>query len=377
MDRPRQVLCAPNAFKGSLSAEEVAIAMALGVEDAGFSAQALPLADGGDGTLDVLIAAAGDASSISHHTVHGPLGEPASGRVGWLGDGRAVVEMADAAGLRLLRSEQLEPLLASSRGCGELIVAALDGGATEVIVGVGGSASSDGGAGILQALGSALLDSAGREVGPGAAGLLELERIDCQSLRRLDGRVLVAVDVRNPLLGPFGAAAVFGPQKGAGAAQVDVIEQALGRLAAMAERDCDAAGLADADGAGAAGGAGFGLLVAGAELLPGASLVCDVAGLTPAFIAEFELVLTGEGRLDSQTSFGKAPAEVAARAVAAGVTVAAVAGTVLDPLPAMFTTAVGLDSVAEPGADLMRDAAALVRLAAAEAVRRVLGSGAQ
>ena len=339
--------------------------MGLGVEDAGYVAQALPMADGGDGTLDVLLAAAGDAATIGHHEVTGPLGQRVTGRIGWLGDGRAVVEMADAAGLRLLRSDQLDPLRATSRGCGELIAAALDGGAREVIVGVGGSASSDGGAGIPQCL-----EDAGRDIPPGAAGLAELDRIDCEGMRRLNRSVLVAVDVRNPLLGAEGAAAVFGPQKGADAAQIERVERALARLAAVAERDCGGAGLANVAGAGAAGGAAYGLLLAGASLQPGAPLVCDVAGLTPEFIAGFQLVLTGEGRLDAQTPFGKAPAEVAARAAVAGVPVAAVAGAVDDTLPSLFATAVGLADVAQPGADLMRDAAALVRLAAAEAVRR-------
>jgi glycerate 2-kinase len=344
--------------------------MGLGVEDAGYVAQALPVADGGDGTLDVLLAAAGDAATFSHHEVTGPLGQRVTARIGWLGDGRAVVEMADAAGLRLLRSDQLDPLRATSRGCGELIAAALDGGASQVIVGVGGSASSDGGAGILQALGASLLDGAGRDIRPGAAGLAELDRIRCEGMRRLNSSVLVAVDVRNTLLGAEGAAAVFGPQKGADAAQIERVEQALARLAAVAERDCGAAGLANVAGAGAAGGAAYGLLLAGASLRPGAPLVCDVAGLTPEFIAGFQLVLTGEGRLDAQTPFGKAPAEVAARAAAAGVPVAAVAGAVSDTLPSLFASAVGLADVAQPGSDLMRDAAALVRLAAAEAVRR-------
>jgi glycerate 2-kinase len=364
------VICAPNAFKGTLTAAEAAIAMALGVEDSGGQAVARPVADGGDGTLDVLIAAAGDGSYLTHHSVTGPNSEPVTARVGWRNATSAVVELADAAGLRLLDPAALQPLTATTRGVGELIAAALAAGAEEVILGVGGSASSDGGAGLLQALGARLLDRDGEELGPGGAELGRLERIDLSGLRG-GSSIRVACDVTNPLLGPLGAAAVFGPQKGATAADVESLERGLARLAAVAARDAGARYLADQPGAGAAGGAGFGLLLAGASLEPGAALVCDAVGLEPGFIAGFDRVLTGEGRLDSQTRFGKAPGEVALRARAAGVAADAVAGQVGDPLPDLFERTLSLESLAAElggGRSARRDAAELLREAAARLI---------
>ena len=340
--------------------------MARGAADAGATAVALPVADGGDGTLDVLLAAGRPHGVVHPRAVTGPLGAPVQARLGWLGQ-TAVVELAEAAGLRLMAGG-LDALHATSRGAGELIRAALDGRAERIIVGVGGSASTDGGAGLLQAVGAQLLDAGGRELDGGGAELLRLERID---LGGLDARLAivpvdVAVDVRNPLLGPGGAAAVFAPQKGASAADVGLLEEALARLVTVAERDCGAAGLAELPGAGAAGGCGFGLALAGARLLPGASLVCDVVGLDAA-LQGAGLVLTGEGRLDAQTTAGKAPYEVALRAQAHGVPCVAIAGEVLDPLGGVLSGALALADLAG-GLDPRLDAAALVRAAAGSAV---------
>lgn len=337
--------------------------------DAGGVSRSVPVADGGDGTLNVLLAS-DSGSRISHHTVSGPVGAPVEARLGRLSGGTFVVEMAEASGLRLLSDGELDPLHATSRGTGELIRAALDAGAARIIVGVGGSASTDGGAGALQALGARLLGASRNELPPGGAALRALESIDLSALdARLRSAVVeVAVDVRTPLLGIRGAAAVFGPQKGASDADVAILETGLARFAEIATRDCGVVDLAGQPGAGAAGGAAYGLALAGARLVEGAAMICDLVGLD-AVLTDADLVLTGEGRLDDQTPLGKAPSEVAMRAAAAGVRCVAVAGTVVDPLPELFAGTVALDRIA-PGRDTRAGASGLVRLAAAYAVSR-------
>lgn len=366
------MLCAPNAFKGTLTAQAAAAAMAAGVRAAGAEAVEVPVADGGDGTLDVLLAAAGPSGRLTEHEVTGPLGASVRARLGWLDDTTAVVEMAEAAGLRLLGDGRPDALAATSRGAGELITAALEGGARRVVVGVGGSATTDGGMGMLEALGARFLDASGAELLPGGGALTRLERVDLGGLEpRLRGATLsVAADVRNPLSGPDGAAYVFAPQKGATESEVAVLDAGLTRLAAVAERDLGAAGLADRPGTGAAGGAAFALALLGAELVAGAALVCDLVGLDAA-LPGCALVLTGEGRLDAQTSFGKAPAEVAERARRAGVPCAVIAGSVLDPLGGLFQRAVSLHDVA-PNADPRAHALELVRRASAQLAAALL-----
>lgn len=352
--------------------------MALGAGDAGATAVRAPVADGGDGTLDVLLGSTPDPR-VTSHRVTGPLGDPVSARLGWLGASTAVVEMAEASGLRLLRGDLLNPLHTTSRGTGELIIAALDGGAQRIIVGVGGSATTDGGAGALQALGARLLDAGGGDVPPGGGALLHLDVIELRSLdQRLHGvTVEVAVDVRNPLLGSHGAAPVFAPQKGATEEDVALLEAALTHLVSVAGRDTESprthapvspAVLAAAEGAGAAGGAGFGLALAGARLVPGAALVCDLVGLDRALDGA-DLALTGEGRLDLQTAWGKAPSEVARRATAAGVPCVAVAGRVGAVPEGLFTATVSLEDIAA-GTDTVEHVAELLRQAAALAVKR-------
>jgi glycerate kinase len=363
-------VCAPTAFKGSLTAGDAAAAMALGVADAGADPVEVAVADGGDGTLDVLLASDG-ASRVVTMRVTGPLGDPVTARLGLLnlgdpGGGTAVVEMAEASGLRLLRADQLDALHATSRGAGELIAAALNQGLRRLIVGVGGSASTDGGAGALQALGARLLDAAGRDLPPGGAALRDLVSIDVSGLdpRLSDAQILVAVDVRSPLLGAEGAAAVFAPQKGATAEDVAVLEAGLARLASVA----GATELAHAAGAGAAGGAAFGFALAGARLVPGAPTVCDLVHLDAA-LAAADIVLTGEGRLDAQTALGKAPAEVAQRSAAAGVPCIAIAGAVVEPAPHLFAAAISLEELLRRR-DPRKEARTLLRQAAAHAVLR-------
>ncbi|HEV7678150.1 MAG TPA: glycerate kinase [Candidatus Dormibacteraeota bacterium] len=370
----RRVVCAPNAFKGSLGALEAAAAMAEGVAWAGLGgvgAVQVPVADGGDGTLDVLLRAS-PGSRVERVVVHGPLGAPVEARLGWLGDGSAVVELAEAAGLRLVAGGALDAMEASTFGVGELIRAALDGGAPRIVVGVGGSASTDGGAGLAVALGARLVDGGGDVLPPGGGALSRLASVD---LGRLDARVRscrieVAVDVRSPLLGPRGAAAVFGPQKGATAAQVVELERGLA---------CWASALgpvpADQPGMGAAGGAAYGFVaVCGATLLPGAALVCDLVGLDAAFDGAV-LVLTGEGCLDSSTAEGKAPAEVAGRAAAAGLPCVALAGSVEQPVAEIYAEAIAIGEGLSLDESRAR-AAELLRRAARDVVRQRLGGSA-
>ena len=370
--RPRPVseliaLCAPNAFKGTLSARAAASAMARGVRDTGAAAIEVPVADGGDGTLDVLLAARQTDSRVTRHRVTGPAGIPVAARLGWLGRDQAVVELAEASGLRRTGAMPPDALRATSRGTGELIRIAVDRGARRILVGVGGSASTDGGAGLLQALGGHVLDSRGDEVGPGGAGLEDAASIDLsEALRALSGCFMdVACDIRGPLLGPEGAAVMFSPQKGATADDVTRLERALAHFAHLT------AGLGRSDpstlpGAGAAGGCGFGLALAGARLVPGAGAVCDLVGLDAA-LNRATIAITGEGRLDAQTPTGKAPAEVALRAAAQGTPCIAIAGTVLDPLPQLFSAALALDAI-DSRLDPIRHARALLRRAARQAI---------
>lgn len=372
--RPLRVLCAPNAFKGTLSAPAAAAALAAGVRDGRAEATLVPMADGGDGTLDTLLAGSGSAR-CDRRPVHGPLGGRLLARLGWLDSTTAVVELAEAAGLRRLQGRR-DPLRASSRGAGDLIRHALDGGASRILVGIGGSACSDGGAGLLAALGARLLDALGRRIADGGGALVNLGRADLGGLDpRLRGcSVEVATDVNSPLLGERGAAAVFGPQKGASALQVARLEAGLRRLAEVLERDAGVApGLRNLPGAGAAGGSGYGLAAAGARLVPGAALVAEAVGIDRA-IAAVDLVLTGEGRLDAQTGAGKAPIEVARRAGRLGVPCIAVAG-VVELVPAGFHHAVALSDIARPGEDPERVPRRLLRRAGALIVRAAVRGG--
>jgi len=366
------VVCAPNAFKGTLTARSAATAIARGVRDAGAHPIEVPVADGGDGTLGVLIAARRGVGSVTRHRVTGPLGHPVIARLGWLGPKEAMVELAEASGLRRVHPEALDALHATSRGTGELIRIALDAGADRILIGVGGSACTDGGAGLLQALGARLTDTNGVEISPGGAGLEDLARIDLAYAHPALARcsIDVACDIRSPLLGPDGAAMMFAAQKGASARDVRRLEAALSHLAVIA------AGHGTRDrstipGAGAAGGCGFGLALAGARLLDGAHLVCDAVGLDAA-LSGAALVITGEGRLDSQTATGKAPAEVAVRARHAGIPCIAIGGTVVDPLPALFARTLSLGAI-DPEVDPRLHARALLRRAAHRLTHDILG----
>ncbi len=319
------VLVAPDKFKGSLPAAAVADAVGKGIRDVRPDARVvgLPVADGGDGTLAAAAAAGFDLVPV---TVAGPTGHPVSTHIARRGD-TAVVELADACGLVRLPEGVPAPLAASSRGAGEAVAAALEAGCREIVLGIGGSASTDGGAGLLGALGCRLLDASGAEVGDGGAALADVARLDLGDLpdRVAGARFVVACDVDNPLTGPRGAAEVYGPQKGAGPDQVRELDDALAHWADVVAKSTGT-DHRDAAGAGAAGGVGFAAIaLLGAELRPGIDLVLDLVGFHEQ-LASADLVVTGEGMLDEQTLHGKAPAGVARAAGAAGVPVVAVCG---------------------------------------------------
>ena len=332
------MVVASDAFKGSLTSLEVADAVRLGLLDAAPRARVVvvPVADGGEGTVAAALAAGWSAVPVD---VHGPTGEPVGATLALRrrSDGRAtvLVELADACGLGRLPGGETAPLTASSRGLGEALRAALDLAPDEVVVGVGGSASTDGGAGMLTALGARLLDADGGDLPDGGAALADLARLHLAGLdpRLATTRLVLAADVDSPLLGPTGAAVVFGPQKGASTAAVAVLEAALGRWAEVVATALGgsrpaqgSASPQELPGSGAAGGVGFALLaVLGAERRSGVDVVLDLVGLDDALVGA-DLVVTGEGALDAQTLAGKAVAGVARRARAHDIPVVAVCG---------------------------------------------------
>lgn len=358
---PMRVLVAPDSFKGSLTAEEAAAAMGRGVMRGwpGAAVTLLPLADGGEGTAAALVRATGGRWVDCRVT--GPLGELVQARWGLLGDGRtAVVEMAAASGLLLSPPGRRRPLDATTAGTGDLIRDALDHGCRQFLVAIGGSATTDGGTGMLAALGARFLDAAGRPLPPGGGALNRLDRIDLDGLdpRLREVAIEVACDVDNPLTGPRGAARVYAPQKGATPEQVEILEAGLVRLADVAARTLGR-DRRDEPGAGAAGGLGFALVAfLGARLRPGAEVVMNAAGFD-RHVQEADLVLTGEGRTDAQTLAGKLVARVADRSRALGRPVVVISGAV-DPAvePALKERGVAAVMTATPGPMGIRQALA-------------------
>lgn len=323
-----RVLIAPQEFKGSLAAEDAAQAIEEGMQrfDARWSFERMPMADGGPGTLDALVHARGGKRRSAR--VRDPLGREVEAEWAVLSNGAAMIECASASGLWRVAPSERDPRRATSFGSGQLIAAALEAGCRELLIGLGGSATNDGGAGMAQALGYRFLDANGNELAPGGAALVHLTRIDANSVdpRIREASIRGAIDVTNPLSGPLGASRVFGPQKGADPEAVNELDAALGNLAAVIERDLGR-GVAEVPGAGAAGGLGAGLVAfLGAELQPGGDLVADAAGFEDR-LARADVVVTGEGRLDSQTAFGKGPAALARRTHAAGKRCACIAGS--------------------------------------------------
>lgn len=366
-----RIVIAPDSFKGSSAADEAAIALAEGWRRVRphDDVAALPMADGGEGTVDA-VAAALPRAERRRTRVTGPDDRPVEAR--WLllaDDGAprtAVVELAAASGLLLLDTPA--PLTAHTLGLGELIVAALAEGAERVLIGLGGSGSTDGGAGALIGLGATLADIDGNRIVLGNAGLHSLARADLTTaLPPPPGGALVLSDVDNPLLGTRGAVAIFGQQKGIDASMAHDAERALERFAAVIAASGGRASegahmqLASAPGAGAAGGTGFGLLAWGADVVPGARLVAETIGL-PAAIAGADLVITGEGRFDAQSASGKVPVEVARLATAAGVPCALVAGSI-ETSTAGFASALELATLAGSASEAIAEAAHYLRRA--------------
>ena len=362
------VLIAPQEFKGSLTAAEAARVIAEGVRVATPDAtiDEAPMSDGGAGLVDAMLAAR--SGQHIETEVHDPLMRPVRAGWGLLSDGTAVIEMAAASGLVLLAAGERDPLIATTCGTGELVRAALDRGCRRFIVGVGGSATVDAGAGAMQALGARLLDVSGSDLPCGGAALGRLASIDLTGVdaRLVNVEMRVASDVTNTLCGPQGAAMIFGPQKGASERDARALDEALARFAEIVR--CDTGiDLLTMPGGGAAGGLGTGLVVvAGATIEPGFAIVAEAARLE-ARIAKADLVITGEGRLDAQTSWGKTVAGVAKMARSQGKRVGVIAGTVSEdfdwadsPFDAIVSASPGGVAVEEA----MRDAGTLVRRAA-------------
>ncbi|MCQ4273223.1 glycerate kinase [Pseudomonas kuykendallii] len=369
-----KIIIAPDSFKESLSADAVAAAIGEGWRQVFADAEivARPMADGGEGTVDALLAATGGERRES--PVRGPLGEVVNAHWGWLEDDTAVIEMASASGLHLLTPAQRDARITSSFGTGELIRAALNVGARRIILGLGGSATNDGGSGLLRALGVRFLDAEGRELEEGGAALARLDRLDLDGLdaRLAQVQVEVAADVDNPLCGPRGASAVFGPQKGATAQHVEELDAALRRFGEVAARALGE-DHAESPGVGAAGGLGFAARAfLAARFRPGVEVVAELSGLAEAMQGA-DLVITGEGRLDAQSLHGKTPMGVARIAKAAGVPVVAIAGSLGDGYQKLYE--VGIDAAFSlvpgpmPLEQAMGEAAAQLRARAADVAR--------
>lgn len=365
-----KIVIAPDSFKDSLSAEGVAAAIAQGLAEVLPQAQLVccPMADGGEGTMEALVAAcAGEQRTLQ---VVGPLGTPVQARWGWLADSHtAIIEMAQASGLQLLELEQRDACRSSTFGTGQLIGAALDAGARQIILAIGGSATNDGGSGMLRALGLQLFDADGCELEPGGLALAQLARLDASTLdpRLAHVQVQVAADVDNPLCGANGASAIFGPQKGASPEQVALLDRALGHFAdhcaGLLEED-----VRDFPGCGAAGGMGFAAKAfLNAQFRAGIKVVADLAGLEEA-VRGADLVITGEGRFDAQTLRGKTPFGVARIARRHGVAVVVIAGTLgegyqdlyahgIDAAFAVTSGPMSLQQACAQAAPLLRDRA--------------------
>jgi glycerate kinase len=376
--RPLKILVAPNALKESLSATDAVEAISRGILKIMPDARILriPIADGGDGTLEAVVA--GTKGKIYRAKVLDPLGNRITAEYGITGDGKtAIIEMSRASGLALVPSAKRNPMRTTSYGTGELISAALERGVQSVLLGIGGSATVDGGIGALQALGVSLTDKRDLPVSFGGEGLLALSHIDLSELdpRLRQVRVLVACDVDNPLIGPKGSAAVFGPQKGATPAMVKKLDKALLKLARCIHKltGDDVARLPGAGAAGGIAGSFKGLL--GAQLRPGSDLVFDLLGIK-SILPKVDLVITGEGRIDFQTPFGKGPGMLAKLAQKHRIPVIGIAGAVAEPVDGLFRRGfTALLSIVNCPMDLtlaMRNAASLTQFTAEQVARLLL-----
>ncbi len=375
-----KIVVAPDSFKGSMTAGEAAEAIATGLRRVYADAEyeLIPMADGGEGSVQSLVDATG--GRFVTKPVTGPLGQTVDARFGVLGDGAAAIEMAEASGLTLVEPAARDPLRATTSGTGELIRHALDEGARRLIVCIGGSATNDGGAGMATALGARLLNAAGADIAQGGGGLADIDAIDVSDLdARLDDvDCLVACDVANPLTGPDGASAVYGPQKGATPDMVSRLDENLGRFARIVERDMGIH-VDEAPGAGAAGGLGAGLLAfMGARLSSGVEIILDAVGFD-ARAAGAALCVTGEGEISRQTAFGKTPVGVASSPSLRHVPVVALCGAVADDASPVYGA--GIDAVMPivpgplPLSEAIHDAQALTSDAAERLARLLLAGG--
>ena len=366
-----KVVIAPQSFKGSISALDAAKAMEEGVRRvvSDIDSVLVPVADGGDGTLETLVEATN--GEIRSATVTGPIGKPVMAEWGALGDGEtAMIEMARTSGLALLSLDERDPLRATTFGLGEVIREALDAGFRSFIVGIGGSATNDAGAGMAQALGVRLLNEEGTDLPLGGAALADLRKIDTSGLdnRATEAQFSVACDVSNPLTGPEGASAVYGPQKGATPELVEQLDAALKNFAGVVERDIGTS-INDVPGSGAAGGLGGGMMAfLDGSLRAGVDIVLDQVDLDDK-LEGADLVITGEGQLDFQTVYSKAPIGVAWRARERGIPVVAVSGSLgqgfedvhaegIDAVASIVCAPMSLEEASTRGGELIADAVA-------------------
>jgi glycerate kinase len=360
-----KIVVAPDSFKGSLTAIEVSDALEQGIREIHPEAEIvkIPMADGGDGTVQCLVNATG--GKILSKKVTGPLGEEVFASYGILGDKKtAVIEMAEASGLTLVPEKKRNPLITTTYGTGQLIKAALDQGCWKMIIGIGGSATNDAGAGMVQALGVELLDKDGEEIGFGGGELRKVFRINTKYLdnRLSETKVLIASDVSNPLCGPKGASQVYGPQKGATPEMVKKLDESLAYFAEIIKRDLNK-DVKDIPGAGAAGGLGASLMAfLDAELRPGIEIMIEIVKLEQA-IKNADLVITGEGKIDSQTIYGKAPIGVAKIAKKYNVPVVAIAAIIDDDADIVHQYGINtLIKISEPPMSLAEPKPKKVRL---------------
>ncbi len=377
-----KIVIAPQAFKGSISALDAALAMREGVERIVPSAEVtlVPVADGGDGTLETVVE--GSGGQIHELEITGPLGERRPAQWGAMGDGdTAVIEMARTSGLALVPADKRDPLITTTYGLGEAIRHAMELGYRRFIIGIGGSATNDAGAGMAQALGVRLLDGGGNELAFGGAALAELDSIDMSGL---DGRVdecefLVACDVNNPLTGSTGASAIYGPQKGATPQMIEALDAALTHFATVVKRDIGVE-ISEVAGSGAAGGLGGGLIAfVDGQLRAGVDIVLDTVRLDD-YLTDCDLVITGEGSMDHSTIYNKAPVGVAERAKRLGIPVVGISGSLgagfqdvhgygIDALAAITPGPMALDEASRRADELIANAT--------EQVMRLLKVGVQ
>ena len=323
------VLIAVDSFKGSFSSQKAGEAITLGIKRVFPEAttEIIPMADGGEGTVEAIVGAS--KGELLTTEVTAPLGERVKAVLGRLPDGTIVLEMASASGLPMVVPEKRNPLLTTTRGTGDLIRAALDFDPQEILIGIGGSATNDGGAGMAQALGVRFLDGQGKELSPGGGSLDQLDKIDISGLdpRLKKTKITVMCDVDNPLCGPRGASAVYGPQKGATPEMVQILDRNLAHYAQKVQEYLGV-DLKDVPGAGAAGGLGMGLLAfTGAQLKPGIEAVLDTVNFNNK-VQKADIVITGEGRIDGQSLYGKVPMGITKRAVKYGKPTLAIVGSI-------------------------------------------------